>query len=124
MAAREHAGDPSGLALAVKGGHNDEAHNHLDVGSYLVAVDSTPVLIDLVQPTYTALTFTDRRDEIWTMASSGTTCPRSAAAPAIVASADLATATATASALELDLAPAYPGAAGRPAHRSPRASRS
>ena len=69
LVAREQEGDPSGLTLAVKGGHNDEAHNHLDVGSYLVAADSSPVLIDLGQPTYTALTFTDRRYEIWTMTS-------------------------------------------------------
>ncbi|MGP9604160.1 heparinase II/III domain-containing protein [Brachybacterium sp. AOP42-C2-15] len=70
LVAREREGDPSGLALAAKGGHNDEAHNHLDVGSYLVALDGAPVLIDLGQPTYTALTFTDRRYEIWTMTSS------------------------------------------------------
>lgn len=70
LVARERAGDPSGLALAVKGGHNDEAHNHLDVGAYLVALDSAPVLIDLGQPTYTALTFTEHRYEIWTMTSS------------------------------------------------------
>lgn len=69
MVARERGGDCAGLALAVKGGHNDEAHNHLDVGSYLVALDSSPVLIDLGQPTYTALTFTERRYEIWTMTS-------------------------------------------------------
>jgi hypothetical protein len=70
LVARERAADTAGLALAVKGGHNDEAHNHLDVGSYLVAADGSPVLIDLGQPTYNALTFTDRRYEIWTMTSS------------------------------------------------------
>ena len=70
MVARERHGDPSGLVLAAKGGHNDEAHNHLDVGSYLIALDGAPVLIDLGQPTYTALTFTERRYEIWTMTSS------------------------------------------------------
>src|SRR5699024_10377619 len=70
MVAREAERHPLGLALAVKGGHNDEAHNHLDVVSYLVAVDTAPALIDLGQPTYTALTFTDRRYELWTMTSS------------------------------------------------------
>ncbi|MGN7210567.1 heparinase II/III domain-containing protein [Brachybacterium paraconglomeratum] len=70
LVARERGGDPGGPALAVKGGHNDEAHNHLDVGSYLVALDGAPVLIDLGQPTYTARTFTERRYEIWTMTSS------------------------------------------------------
>ena len=70
LVARGRGGDPGGPALAVKGGHNDEAHNHLDVGSYLVALDGAPVLIDLGQPTYTARTFTERRYEIWTMTSS------------------------------------------------------
>jgi len=53
------------MAMAVKGGHNDENHNHNDVGSYLVAVDGVPAVIDLGQPTYTALSFTDRRYEQW-----------------------------------------------------------
>jgi hypothetical protein len=70
LVARERGGERGGLALAAKGGHNDEAHNHLDVGSYLVALDGSPVLIDLGQPTYTARTFTERRYEIWTMTSS------------------------------------------------------
>lgn len=69
LVTRERAGDDAGLALAVKGGHNDEAHNHLDVGSCIVALDGSPVLVDLGQPTYTALTFTERRYEIWTMTS-------------------------------------------------------
>lgn len=70
LVARERTGESAGLALAAKGGHNDEAHNHLDVGSCLVALDGAPVLIDLGQPTYTALTFTERRYEVWTMTSS------------------------------------------------------
>ena len=57
--------EPGGLAVAVKGGHNDENHNHNDVGSYLVAVGGTPVVIDLGQPTYTAASFTERRYEQW-----------------------------------------------------------
>ncbi|MFG1814970.1 heparinase II/III family protein [Kribbella sp. NPDC049174] len=57
------------LALAIKGGHNDENHNHNDVGSFIAAVDSTPVLVDLGQPTYTALSFSDRRYEQWVVQS-------------------------------------------------------
>ena len=57
--------EPGGLAVAVKGGHNDENHNHNDVGSYLVAIDGTPVVVDLGQPTYTAASFSERRYEQW-----------------------------------------------------------
>ncbi|GAB2653789.1 heparinase II/III family protein [Kribbella swartbergensis] len=63
------ARDDTGLTLAVKGGHNDENHNHNDVGSFIAALDSTPVLIDLGQPTYTALSFSDRRYEQWVVQS-------------------------------------------------------
>lgn len=69
LVAREQDGAADGLALAVKGGHNGESHNHLDVGSCIVAVDGSPVLIDLGQPTYTAQTFGPRRYEIWAMQS-------------------------------------------------------
>jgi hypothetical protein len=68
--ARETAGSPRGLALAVKGGHNGEHHNHNDVGSVVVAVDGVPVLIDAGRPTYTAQTFGPDRYAIWTMQSS------------------------------------------------------
>lgn len=80
LVARERDADPSGLALIVKGGHNGEAHNHLDVGSYLVALDGSPVLIDLGQPTYTAQTFTDpiAATRSGPLPAPGTTCPRCA----------------------------------------------
>jgi hypothetical protein len=58
-----------GLTLAVKGGHNDENHNHNDVGSFIAALDGTPVLIDLGQPTYTAISFSARRYEQWVVRS-------------------------------------------------------
>jgi hypothetical protein len=57
MLARESAGESGGLALAVKGGHNGENHNHKDVGSFVVALDGRPVVVDAGQPTYTAQTF-------------------------------------------------------------------
>ena len=41
----------------------------------MVALDASPVLIDLGQPTYRAHTFTERRYEIWTMTSSWHTLP-------------------------------------------------
>lgn len=62
---RTRPGTSRGLTLAVKGGTNDESHNHNDIGSVIVAVDGRPVLIDLGQPTYTAQTFGPDRYSTW-----------------------------------------------------------
>ncbi|WP_193107128.1 heparinase II/III family protein [Brachybacterium sp. FME24] len=123
LVARERAGDARGLALAAKGGHNAESHNHLDVGSVMVALDSSPVLIDLGQPTYRAHTFTQRRYEIWTMISSWHTLPTIGGLEQGVGSqfraevvqapdTDPEAAGPEDSALTLDLAAAYPAEAG------------
>lgn len=57
------------IVVAAKGGHNAEHHNHKDVGSFTVAVDGTPVLVDAGQPTYTAQTFGPDRYSIRAMQS-------------------------------------------------------
>ena len=68
--ARARRGSADGLTLAVKGGHNGEHHNHNDVGSFVVASDGVPVIVDAGRPTYTAQTFGPDRYDIWTMQSS------------------------------------------------------
>ncbi len=75
MVARESAGSPLGLTLTAKGGHNAEHHNHLDVGSVVVAVDGTPLLVDAGQPTYTAQTFGPDRYSIRAMQSAWHSTP-------------------------------------------------
>lgn len=57
------------LFLAMKGGHNDESHNHNDVGSFIVYGDLHPLLIDPGVGAYTAQTFGNNRYDIWTMQS-------------------------------------------------------
>ena len=57
------------LFLAMKGGHNDESHNHNDVGSMIVYGDNQPLLIDPGVGAYTAATFGNNRYAIWTMQS-------------------------------------------------------
>ncbi|MFC9689293.1 heparinase [Kribbella sp. NPDC056951] len=69
LVTRQEGGSTAGWTLAVKGGHNDENHNHNDVGSFIAALDAVPVLIDLGQPTYTAISFSDRRYEQWAVRS-------------------------------------------------------
>lgn len=70
LLARERAGTADGLNLVVKGGHNAENHNHNDVGSFIVASDGVPVIVDAGRPTYTKATFGPDRYAIWTMQSS------------------------------------------------------
>ncbi|NUS10925.1 MAG: heparinase, partial [Streptomyces sp.] len=70
LVARERPGaDRDGLALAFKGGHNGERHNHLDVGSYTVALDGCPLVVDVGKPTYTAASFGPDRYRAWPLRS-------------------------------------------------------
>lgn len=69
LLARAAAGTDAGLAVAAKGGHNAEHHNHNDVGSFVVASDGVPIIVDAGRPTYTLQTFGPERYDIWTMQS-------------------------------------------------------
>ncbi|WP_051325334.1 heparinase II/III domain-containing protein [Glycomyces tenuis] len=50
-------------ALAVKGGYNAEPHNHLDLGSFIIAVDGEQLLCDPGAGEYTAAYFGPERYE-------------------------------------------------------------
>ena len=50
-------------ALAVKGGYNDEPHNHLDLGSFIIAADGEQLLCDPGAGEYTAAYFSEERYE-------------------------------------------------------------
>ncbi len=117
MTARDQAGSAHGLYLAAKGGHNQESHNHNDVGHFVVYVDGRPVLIDVGVEVYSAKTFSASRYDIWTMQSAFHGLPtvdgvmqadgRQYQATDVSYDADD-----TRACLELDLAPAYPASAG------------
>ncbi len=66
---RAEAGSCQGLALAVKGGHNDQSHNHNDIGSYIVYADGDPLLVDVGPEAYNGKSFTKERYTIWTTRS-------------------------------------------------------
>lgn len=113
VVAREQEGTPLGLTVAAKGGHNGEHHNHNDVGSFLVASDGVPVIVDAGRPTYTAATFGPGRYAIWTMQSTWHNLPELRGAgqgtgPGFHADDVAATVADAATTLSLDLAPAYP----------------
>ncbi|MDX1357831.1 MAG: heparinase II/III family protein, partial [Clostridia bacterium] len=53
----------------IKGGHNDESHNHNDIGVFFLYYDGLPVVIDAGAGMYTIKTFGPDRYDIWTMQS-------------------------------------------------------
>ena len=67
--ARDQEGAVDGFFFAAKGGHNNESHNHNDLGSCVMYFNGKPCLVDIGRETYTAKTFSSRRYEIWTMQS-------------------------------------------------------
>ncbi|RAJ05544.1 heparinase II/III-like protein [Chitinophaga skermanii] len=75
LTTRSQAGSTKGLFLAVKGGHNDESHNHNDVGNFIIYADGKPVIIDIGVGTYTKETFSSKRYDIWNMQSQWHNCP-------------------------------------------------
>ena len=66
---REFEKADKGLYLAFKGGHNNESHNHNDVGTFIAFADGKPVFIDLGVGEYTQKTFGPKRYEIQSMRS-------------------------------------------------------
>ncbi len=69
MTARECRDSERGMFLGAKFGHNDEFHNHNDVGNFTVYYDGKPVIIDPGVGVYTRQTFSSRRYELWFMQS-------------------------------------------------------
>ena len=55
--------------FAAKGGHNNESHNHNDIGSFILYKGSVPVFVDAGVGTYTKTTFSKDRYTIWSMKS-------------------------------------------------------
>jgi len=66
---------PGGLAFAAKGGHNDEPHNHCDVGSFELAAGEAQLLADLGCGEYTREYFSEGRYAIFCNSSLGHSLP-------------------------------------------------
>jgi hypothetical protein len=117
MAARDREGSTDGLYVAAWGSHNDQSHNHNDVGNVIVYVDGAPVFVDAGRPTYTSQTFSSRRYEIWAMQSAFHSLPTVNGAMQEAGRAFRATdvvykTSDQAAELAMDIGPAYPAAAG------------
>lgn len=61
LVCRQKEGTAGAFGVAMKGGHNNEHHNHNDVGSYLVVAGNRQVLTDPGAEVYTSRTFSSKR---------------------------------------------------------------
>jgi peptidoglycan/xylan/chitin deacetylase (PgdA/CDA1 family) len=62
-------------AVALKAGHNGESHNHNDVGSVVISVDATPIVIDPGKEVYSRRTFGPNRYDSDALNSYGHSVP-------------------------------------------------
>lgn len=69
MVLRDSENPSKGTFFAMKGGSNDESHNHNDVGQFILYRNGNPVLIDAGVGEYTKQTFSADRYKIWSMQS-------------------------------------------------------
>ena len=69
MVARSGKTYNDGMMLAAKFGSNGEAHNHNDVGNFIIYKEGKPVCIDVGVGVYTDKTFSDERYDIWYFSS-------------------------------------------------------
>lgn len=117
MTARDRGGSAKGFYLAVKGGNNDESHNHNDIGNFIVYHNGLPVIIDVGRGTYTARTFSGQRYDIWFNRSDYHNLPDvngyTQSAGARYKATDVAyLSSAGSSRMSMDIAAAYPKEAG------------
>jgi hypothetical protein len=112
---RDEEDTRKGLYLSLKGGHNSESHNHLDVGNFVVFCDGQPIFIDAGVGSYTARTFGGDRYTIWSMQSGYHNLPTINGVeqkPGIEYQARCAEYDEASGRLTLDLQAAYPAEAG------------
>lgn len=72
---RESPEADTGLVLASKAGHNNESHNHNDIGQFILMLNGEPFVIDIGVEAYTAATFSNRRYTIWCIRGSAHNVP-------------------------------------------------
>ncbi|MFX3636198.1 MAG: hypothetical protein ACE3L7_29425 [Candidatus Pristimantibacillus sp.] len=75
LISRHIAGNGSTYSFAAKGGHNDEPHNHNDIGHFILHADGDAYLADLGSGMYSAKYFGPERYSIWCNGSQGHSVP-------------------------------------------------
>ena len=75
LIAREKKGTASAFGIAAKGGHNEELHNNNDVGSFMVVLADSALLVDPGREVYTFRTGSSRRYDSKVLNSYGHSVP-------------------------------------------------
>ena len=75
MISRYDPSNPHALVLAAKGGHNDEMHNHNDVGNFLVYYEQESIIADVGCGRYTRQYFSEERYEHFAASALGHSVP-------------------------------------------------
>jgi hypothetical protein len=70
------ATDAATMVFAAKGGHNDEPHNHLDLGGFIIAVNGEQLITDLGGGVYDADYFGSKRYNALHTSAAGHSVPR------------------------------------------------
>ena len=117
MLSRFNPQDPDALTLAAKGGHNEEMHNHNDVGNFLIHYRQESLIDDVGCGRYTLQYFSAQRYEHFAASSLGHSVPvpnQQLQSPGRQHAAHLLEHTSgeTCDILRLDLKDAYPSEAG------------
>ena len=74
---RENPDSPEkGTVVSLKGGHNGESHNHLDLGHFTLMRKNKPLIVDVGSGVYTAVTFSQDRYTLWNTNATGHNSPR------------------------------------------------
>ncbi|WP_339285143.1 heparinase II/III family protein [Paenibacillus sp. FSL R5-0486] len=68
-------GGPLHVAISVKGGHNDEPHNHNDLGQFIIHCGGENILCDPGAGLYTQAYFSPGREQLLHISSSGHNVP-------------------------------------------------
>lgn len=68
-------GTPLHVAVSVKGGHNDEPHNHNDLGQFIIHCGGENILCDPGAGLYTQAYFAPGRERLFHISSSGHNVP-------------------------------------------------
>ncbi|WP_164783265.1 heparinase II/III family protein [Paenibacillus amylolyticus] len=72
----KHAnGAPLHVAISIKGGHNDEPHNHNDLGQFIIHCGGENILCDPGAGLYTQVYFAPGREQLFHISSSGHNVP-------------------------------------------------